>query len=393
MTHLVTTAVAAVFSSLLYSPLQAVGPSRADATAPRRATRAPQPPPGWAEVRSRALDLALNGKDLEVLALYERWVAAHPDFAEGHFMLGAAHESVARAAAASRLPGAAGTRRTHLEAAVLEVRRARALAGRQAPFMWLRALIDLYGIAGSNQPAEYERLVREGAAQYPAEPLAHAYLIALLAGRGEPIDAAARAARGAIPPGPDARVDLADALVGFVQDTGRLTPSLAPALLPEASRLVDEALALQPGDTAALETRGRIRSLQAASSRRPAAGDAGVRSALRTIASAQLTYAAVCANGYYAPTLRALATPEPGGTSAFISEEFVPARGATLEKDHYLIEMMAAASPGSGASCNGIPAGGSAQTFSITARPAEGFEGASYRIDASGTLTVIPPRP
>jgi len=219
-------------------------------------------PPGWPAAKSKALDLVLDGKDLEAVSIYEKWVAQHPSFAEGHFMLGAAHESVARATFTSRLPDASITRRTHFEAAILHMRRALELAGRQAPFIWIRGLIDIHGVVGVNQPAEYERLVREAAGRYPAEPLAHAYLLALLAGKGEPIDAAARAARAAIPKGPEARVDLAGALVGFVQDLGRLTPALAPALLPEASRLVDEALKLKPGDAAALETRARIQSIK-----------------------------------------------------------------------------------------------------------------------------------
>jgi hypothetical protein len=68
----------------------------------------------------------------------------------------------------------------------------------------------------------------------------------------------------------------------------------------------------------------------------------------------------------------------------------VPAKGATeVEKYHYRIAMTAAAVPGSRASCNGVPAGGSARTFVVTARPVDGYQGRSYRIDADGVLTDI----
>ena len=110
--------------------------------------------------------------------------------------------------------------------------------------------------------------MREAVKQYPAEPHAHAYVVELLAQKGEPIDAAARAARTAIPQGADARVALAGALAAGSQ---RLRPLAAcfrvKALLAEASSLVDEALKLKPGDTAALRVRTRIEQLRKASER------------------------------------------------------------------------------------------------------------------------------
>jgi hypothetical protein len=185
-------------------------------------------------------------------------------------------------------------------------------------------------------------------------------------------------------------VELAGAMVGFVRDLGRLTPPLASALLPEASRLVHEALVLKPGDAAALDIRGHIESMQGSSSKLPLADDAGVRGALRSVAVSQLTYAAACGNGYFAPSFAALSTPETGTNLAFIASDFMPAKGAMhLEKHHYRIEMTAAPSAASRASCNGLPAGGSARTFSVTARPLEGFQGRSYRIDEDGVLTEI----
>jgi len=130
-----------------------------------------------------------------------------------------------------------------------------------APFDWMRGFIDIHGVVGVDRPAEYERLVREAVARYPAEPHAHAYLIALLAQQGQPIAAAAGAARAAIPKTADARVALAGSLAAFVTDFGRLTASGAQALLAEASSLVDEALKMKPGDEGAVRTRARIEQL------------------------------------------------------------------------------------------------------------------------------------
>lgn len=229
----------------------------------RQAGTAETTPPGWKEAKSQALDLTLSGKNLEVIALYEKWVARYPSFAEAHFMLGAAHESAARATIGSRGPDARASREKYYDAAILHMRRGLELAGRRAPFDWMRGFIDIHGVVGVDRPAEYERLVREAVARYPAEPQAHAYLIALLAQQGQPIDAAAGAARAAIPRTADARVALAGSLAAFVTDFGRLTSaSGAQALLAEASSLVDEALKMKPGEEGALRTRARIEQLR-----------------------------------------------------------------------------------------------------------------------------------
>jgi hypothetical protein len=350
--------------------------------------RSQTPPPGWSETIRKSFDLTLEGKDQAVLAMYEAWVAKHPGFAEGHLMLGGAHESIARATFTSRAPDAQATRTKHFEAAAVHMRRALEVAGPDASFMMMRPLIDLHGIIGLNRPADYERLVREGLARYPAEPHAHAYLLEILAAKGEPIEAAARAARAAIPKGPDARVELAGVLVAHVRMFGRLTPGVGPALLPEASRLVDEALTLKPAHADGLRVKGDIQAMQAIPPGQPTADEVGVRGALRGIASAQFAYAATCGHGHYAPTLAALDRPAPGDKVGFLGGYLVPAEGATvLEKYRYRIEMIAPRSPRSAASCNGVPAGGSAGTFSVVARPIAGFHGRTFRIDADGNLT------
>lgn len=115
-----------------------------------------------------------------------------------------------------------------------------------------------------------------------------------------------------------------------------------------------------------------------------------MRSTLRAIVSAQMTYSGVCGAGFYAPTLAALARPRPGEKFGFFSSTDVPPDGARiLEKNRYAIELTAPPSPKSPAGCHGVPAGQSAETWSATARPLPGYSGKSYRVDAEGALTEI----
>jgi hypothetical protein len=120
------------------------------------------------------------------------------------------------------------------------------------------------------------------------------------------------------------------------------------------------------------------------------ANESGAQSTLRGIVSGQLTYSAVCGNFFFAPSLAELGRPAPGSPTGFILETDVPPKGAAvLEKWNYRIEMTAKPSPKSPASCNGVAAGGLAQTFLITARPMPGYGGKSFQIDHEGKLTEI----
>jgi hypothetical protein len=255
---------------LVFAAPQRAASSGAGQAAPQ-ARQEQTPPPGWSETSSKERDLRREGKHLEVLAMYEQWVARHPDFGEGHFNLGTAHVGVVQALAKSSAPDARTTRMKHVEAAVVHMRHAVDLAGPRFSFTAMLQLIDLYdknGVLGglNSQPAQYERLVRESVTRYSNEPFAHALLLELLATKGEPIEAAARAARAAIQE-PEGRVSIARELVSKVQFYGHLTPALAPVLLPEASRLIDEVLKMKPGDAEALEVRSEIQKLRKASPR------------------------------------------------------------------------------------------------------------------------------
>ncbi|HYD08423.1 MAG TPA: hypothetical protein VEC60_22010, partial [Reyranella sp.] len=109
-------------------------------------------PPGWRAAKDKALDLTIAGKDLDVLAIYEKFAAQHPKFAEAQFMLGAAHEQVARGAVRNKLPDPVATRMKHYELAITHMRRGIDMAGAGAPFDWFRGFIDIHGLVGVDRP-------------------------------------------------------------------------------------------------------------------------------------------------------------------------------------------------------------------------------------------------
>ena len=60
---------------------------------------------------------------------------------------------------------------------------------------------------------------------------------------------------------------------------------------------------------------------------------------LRAILSAQATFAATCAGGFYAPNLTALTTPTDGLSTGFMGEDFKPESGLTyVDLDGYRFE-------------------------------------------------------
>jgi hypothetical protein len=301
------------------------------------------------------MDLELQGRMGEVVAIYEKWVADYPNFADAHVMLAGAHEQLGRAALRSHAADAATASTTQFELAADELRRAVDLtpAGgsmREDPIV---GLIDLHGPAELNRPAEYERLVGEGLRRHPADPVAHAYAITLLARRGEPIDSAVRAARAAIPGTAEARTELAGALMARVQDD---EAGVGTRIAAAALGVVNDALTLEPDDLNALEQKAEILRNQArranepersrlfaeeASTRSRAADlhQRGVRSdrvsvasggsraelsatgSLRAVVSAELTYSLSCGGGGYAISLEDLAKPERRGGTGFISSD------------------------------------------------------------------------
>lgn len=105
---------------------------------------------------------------------------------------------------------------------------------------------------------------------------------------------------------------------------------------------------------------------------------------MRTINSAELTYALTCGNGFYAPTLTTLGTPPPGSTEPFITPSLSTAD--TVTKSNYTIRLTGTAYAGAPPTCNGVAAGDAAQGFKAAADPIEPTNPRFFSTNANGSI-------
>jgi hypothetical protein len=111
---------------------------------------------------------------------------------------------------------------------------------------------------------------------------------------------------------------------------------------------------------------------------------------LKSIANGQAAYAVVCGKWFYAPNLAALARPPPGETTPYLSENLKPASGDTfVERDHYRIEITSPPSAKAPASCNGVQAGLSGDTWQAIATRLKGHPGVSYLVNSDGEVSEL----
>jgi type II secretory pathway pseudopilin PulG len=99
-----------------------------------------------------------------------------------------------------------------------------------------------------------------------------------------------------------------------------------------------------------------------------ARGAAQVSSAvgtMRTINSAQLSYAITCGLGFYSPDFPTLGVKPPSAAEAFLSPELTGA--ATFIKSGYTFSMAGTPLGGAPATCNGLGAGGAAPGYAVVA--------------------------
>jgi prepilin-type N-terminal cleavage/methylation domain-containing protein len=113
------------------------------------------------------------------------------------------------------------------------------------------------------------------------------------------------------------------------------------------------------GIIAAIAVPGLLRARQSGN-------EASAIGSLRAINSAQSTYSASCASGFYAPSLTNLGTAPTGGTP-FISPDLSSAD--SVVKSGYTVTMTGAAATSAPASCNALAAGGAAAGYQATAAP------------------------
>ena len=115
-----------------------------------------------------------------------------------------------------------------------------------------------------------------------------------------------------------------------------------------------------------------------------AAGASSAIGSLRTIGSAELTFALTCGSGFYAPSLTALGTPPPGSNDAFIAPTL--SAGITVVRSGYLFQLEGVAYPGSPAPCNGAAGGETAQGFRAGADPVGTGNPRFFAINANGSI-------
>ena len=209
-----------------------------------RATASTVAPPGWDAATARLMDLELDGKLEERVAILEPFVAKYPDFADGHFRLGAAHETVARSLMRTDPTRA----RARFEIAATHLRRAFDLGGGKYPDATIRGLIDLYEYALPS-PDKWKATVLDALARYPAQPVSHWYGLQLLLrdGRAAELGPALKSARLAVPStSSGARLELAELIVSLAKKA--TSPEVRATLTREALALADETLAAHPND-------------------------------------------------------------------------------------------------------------------------------------------------
>lgn len=109
---------------------------------------------------------------------------------------------------------------------------------------------------------------------------------------------------------------------------------------------------------------------------RTAAQSAAAVGTIRTIGSAQLTFAITCGLGFYAPDLPALGMNPPGSTTSFLSDDLASA--TTVIKSSYSFTVGATPLPGAPAACNGVPAGASAPGYAVLGDPLDASSAPRY---------------
>src|SRR5690349_8247821 len=114
------------------------------------------------------------------------------------------------------------------------------------------------------------------------------------------------------------------------------------------------------------------------------AGAASAIGSLRTIHSAELTFALTCGAGFYAPNLTTLGRAPVGSREAFISSNLSTSNSVT--RSGYVIEVDGTPFPGAPASCNGLAAGAAAQGWRAYADPTNSENKRFFGTNVNGAI-------
>jgi type II secretory pathway pseudopilin PulG len=105
---------------------------------------------------------------------------------------------------------------------------------------------------------------------------------------------------------------------------------------------------------------------------------------MRTINSAQLTFAITCGNGFYAPNLTSLAKVPAGSVDGYIKGDLGSAD--TVIKSGYTIQMSGTPFPGAPDTCNTLGAGTTALAFKAGADPVDVASVRFFAVNANGSI-------
>lgn len=114
------------------------------------------------------------------------------------------------------------------------------------------------------------------------------------------------------------------------------------------------------------------------------AGAASAIGSLRTIHSAQLTFALTCGGGFYAPNLTTLGRTPVGSREAFITPNLSTSNVVT--RSGYTIEIEGTPYAGAPSSCNGLGAGEAAQVYRATADPTDADNFRNFATNVNGSI-------
>lgn len=129
---------------------------------------------------------------------------------------------------------------------------------------------------------------------------------------------------------------------------------------------------------------------------RQSAGAASAIGSLRTIHSAQLTFALTCGAGFYAPNLTTLGRAPANSREAFIAPGLATSNSVT--RSGYVIAVDGTAFAGAPGSCNGLGDGQAAQGWRAYADPTSSENPRFFGTNVNGAIwelnttlsTVIP---
>ena len=132
------------------------------------------------------------------------------------------------------------------------------------------------------------------------------------------------------------------------------------------------------GIVAAIAVPGLLRA-------RMSGNEASAIGSMRAINSGQSTYAASCGSGFYAPSLASLVTaPTVDGGDGFVGTDL---NTDPSVKSSYTMALTAgAAAAGAPASCNGIAAGATVETYFVGAAPTSGGGVRYFGTNQGGTI-------